>query len=250
MPSPQKSKGSQGERWAVIEPPAVSDWEAAHIFLEVARCGSFRAAAQKLGQSVNALRRRVDALEKDLGVPLLIRHVNGVRLTDEGSKIYSAALRMEGASFDLLQARNLSEKQAEGEVNFSITEGLGIGWILPQVPEFLRSNPKLTLNIRCTQRPPDLLRLEADISVQLERPKGPDLKVMKLGYLHMMFFASQSYIDVHGSPKTNTELEKHRLVIAVIPSCGNRRYVVRMLIEVRPRERPIQLPEMGTPVGH
>jgi DNA-binding transcriptional LysR family regulator len=213
MPSSKKTKGSQGGRWAVIEPPAVSDWEAAHIFLEVARCSSFRAAAQKLGQSVNALRRRVDALEKDLGVPLLIRHVSGVRLTDEGSKIYSAALRMEGASFDLLQARNISEKQVEGEVLLSITEGLGSFWLVPKLAEFQRSNPKLTLNLKCSQIPPDLLRLEADVSVQLVRPKEPDLKVVKLGYLHMMFFASQSYVDAHGSPTTVPELDNHRLVI-------------------------------------
>src|SRR5882672_7315314 len=111
MRSLKKTKGSQGERWAVIEPPAVPDWEAAHIFLEVARCGSFRAAAQKLGQSVNALRRKIDQFEKEMDVPLLSRHVNGVQLTDEGAKIYAAAQQMESASFDLLQARNVSEKQ-------------------------------------------------------------------------------------------------------------------------------------------
>jgi len=98
-------------------------------------------------------------------------------------------------------------------VLLSITEGLGIGWILPQVPEFLRSSPKLTLNLRCSQTPPDLLRLEADVSVQLRRPEGADLKVMKLGYLHMMFFASQSYIDAHGCPTSLPELENHRLVV-------------------------------------
>ena len=98
-------------------------------------------------QSVNALRRRVDALEKDLGVALLIRHVNGVKLTDEGSRIYDAALRMESVSFELLQAGNPSEKQVEGEVQLAITEGLGVGWILPQMPEFLRNSPKLTLNL-------------------------------------------------------------------------------------------------------
>jgi DNA-binding transcriptional LysR family regulator len=112
-----------------------------------------------------------------------------------------------------LQAGNRPEKQVEGEVQLTVTEGLGVGWILPQIPGFLRDSPKLTLNLRCKQTPPDLLRLEADISVQLERPKGPDLKVMKLGYLHMLFFASQSYIDVHGSPKSNAELKNHRLVI-------------------------------------
>lgn len=213
MRSVKKSNKSHGEHWAREEFPTAPDWEAAHIFLEVARCGSFRAAAQKLQQSVNALRRRVDALERDLGVPLLIRHVNGVKLTDEGSRIYDAVLRMEGVSFELLQAGNPSEKQVAGEVQLAITEGLGAFWLLPQVPEFLRSNPKLTLNLRCKQTPPDLLRLEADISVQLERPKGPDLKVMKLGYLHMMLFASQSYIDLHGTPKSNVELKNHRLVI-------------------------------------
>src|SRR5882724_5004240 len=131
MRSSGKKSRSRGGQWAVVEPPTVPDWEAAHIFLEVARCGSFRAAAQKLRQSVNALRRRVDAVEQDLGIPLLVRHVNGVRLTDEGSRIYNAALRMENASFELLQARNLSEKQAEGEVNLSITEGLGAYWLIP-----------------------------------------------------------------------------------------------------------------------
>lgn len=213
MRSIKKNNKSHNEQWTLMKPPAVPDWEAAHIFLDVARCGSFRAAAQKLQQSVNALRRRVEALERDLGVPLLIRHVNGVKLTEEGNRIYDAALRMESASFELLQAGNPSEKQVEGEIQMASTEGLGCAWILPQIPELLRTNPKLTLNLKCTQTPPDLLRLEADISVQLERPKGPDLKVMKLGYLHMMLFASQSYVDLHGIPKSNAELKNHRLVI-------------------------------------
>ena len=213
MRSSSKNNKLRGEHWALVETPTVPDWEAAHVFLEVARSGSFRAAAQKLGQSVNALRRRVDALERELGLPLLLRHVNGVRLTDEGSKIYNAALHMENASFELLEARNHSAKQAEGEVNLSITEGLGAYWLIPHLIEFQRSNPRLTLNLKCSQTPPDLLRLEADISVQLKRPKEPDLKVVKLGYLHMLFFASQSYLETHGCPKTVTELEKHRLVV-------------------------------------
>ncbi|HEX4637339.1 MAG TPA: LysR family transcriptional regulator [Rhizomicrobium sp.] len=103
-----------------MEPPVIPDWEAAHTFLEVARCGSFRSAAQKLRQSVNVLRRRLDAFERELGVPLLIRHINGVQLTAEGEKIYAAALQMESASFDLLVARDLSDNQVEGDVSLSV----------------------------------------------------------------------------------------------------------------------------------
>src|SRR5215831_11678991 len=108
-----KKRGARKDRWGIVELPVIPDWEAAHIFLEVARSGSFRAAAQKLGQSVNALRRRIDAFEREMGVPLLIRHVNGVKATGEGAKIYDAALQMESASFDLLLARQSSDKQVE-----------------------------------------------------------------------------------------------------------------------------------------
>src|SRR5262249_29812138 len=60
------------------------DWESARLFLELVRARSFRKAAQNCGQSVNALRRRIDGLERVLGVPLLTRHVDGIRTTVEG----------------------------------------------------------------------------------------------------------------------------------------------------------------------
>jgi DNA-binding transcriptional LysR family regulator len=213
MRSSKKSNGKPKEQWGIIDPPAISDWEAAHIFLEVARNGSFRAAAQKLGQSVNALRRRIDAFEREMGGPLLVRHVNGVQPTEEGAKIYAAALQMESASFDLLAARQTSGQQIEGEVGLAVTEGLGTGWLIPKLTEFQRANPKLTINLRCGQKPPDLLRLEADLSVQLQRPKEADLKVVKLGRLHFMLFAAKSYLDAHGHPATMSDLTGHRFVV-------------------------------------
>jgi len=213
MRSSKRNNGKPKERWGIIDPPAISDWEAAHIFLEVARCGSFRAAALKLGQSVNALRRRIEAFEREMGVALLIRHVNGVQSTEEGAKIYAAALQMESASFDLLSARKSSDRQIEGEVGLAVTEGMGTGWLVPKLVEFQRANPKLTVNLRCGQMPPDLLRLEADLSVQLQRPKEADLKMIKLGRLHFMLFAAKSYLDAHGHPGNVSDLAGHRLVV-------------------------------------
>lgn len=227
-----KKRPSRSKQWSAVPAPIVPDWEAAHIFLEVARCGSFRAAAQKLEQSVNALRRKIDQFEKDMDVPLLSRHVNGVQLTDEGSKIYAAVQQMESASFNLLQARNLSEQQVEGEVRLSITEGMGTGWLLPQLTEFQRANPQLVVNLRCEQRPADLLRLEADIAIQLQRPKEHDLKVVKLGRLHMMFFASKSYFETHGHPASLSDLTGHRFVVLTNDS-GNWEEAYRHFFEGR-----------------
>lgn len=202
-----------GEHAILVKPRRVPDWETVRIFLEVLRSGSFRAASERLGQSINALRRKVDELEHTLGVILLTRHVDGVRATAEGDKIHSAALRMEAASFDLLQARNSVKKDVEGEVRLAVTEGLGTFWLAPRLVEFQRANPKLMVHLNCAMKSADVLRLEADVSIQLERPVAPDLRMAKIGRVHAMFFAAKSYLDTYGYPKSVQDLQHHRLVI-------------------------------------
>ena len=86
MPPRRKSRAVSGPHLSVMEPRLLTDWDATHVFLEVARSGSFRAAAEKLRQSVNALRRKVDELEGRMGFALLLRRANGVALTEEGKK--------------------------------------------------------------------------------------------------------------------------------------------------------------------
>lgn len=213
---PKLTKRPGGPQWTAGNVPTqLPDWEAARIFLEVSRCGSFRAAAQKLGQSVNALRRTVERFEKDLGVQLLTRHVRGVELTEEGKRISDSAARMEGASFDLMMARNASDTQAQGDVRLSIPEGLGTYWLLPYLTRFQGSNPGLALEMRCAQKPADLSRLEADISIQLQRPTEPDLTVLKLGRLHMVLWASSAYLAEHGRPVSRADLRKHRFSVLI-----------------------------------
>lgn len=191
------------------------DWESVRVFLEVVRHGSFRSAAEQLGQSVNALRRKIDEIEHQLGLTLLTRHIDGVRTTPEGEQILAAARQMEQASFGLLRARDQASPALSGEIRLAVTEGLGTFWIAPRLVEFQRAYPQLLVDIKCAMQSADVLRLEADVSVQLTRPVAKDLKVAKLGRLHVMPFAAQSYLHTYGSPKTIQELLKHRLVLQI-----------------------------------
>ena len=63
----------------------LADWDAARIFLEVVRCGSFRSASERLNLSINAVRRRIDDFERQVGATLFTRDVHGTHLTDEGA---------------------------------------------------------------------------------------------------------------------------------------------------------------------
>lgn len=188
------------------------DWESARVFLEVVRAGSFRKASEASGQSVNALRRRVEDLESALGVRLLTRHVDGIRTTVEGENVIAAVTQMEVASFGLLRASD-QRTSLSGEVRLAVTEGLGTFWIAPRLVEFQRANPNLLVDVNCAMKSADVLRMEADIAIQITRPTAPDLRVVKLGRLHFVPFAAPSYLQTFGHPKTARDLAQHRILI-------------------------------------
>lgn len=192
----------------------LTDWEGAHLFLVLVRHRSFRAAAESLHISVNALRARIDDFEKSLATKLVTRHVDGVRPTAEGERVARLVAEMEKTSFELLRACEPKESEVRGEVRLSVTEGLGAAWISPRLVAFQRRHPELLVDIHATMRSSDVLRLETDLAVQLTRPEAPDLKVVKLGRMHFHFFATEDYLARHGVPQTMADLTQgHRLVM-------------------------------------
>jgi len=193
----------------------LTDWDAARVFLEVVRCGSFRSAAERLGLSINVVRRRIDDFERQIGATLFTRDVHGTRLTDEGALVVSAVERMEAASFDLVRAGNSVGNTVSGEVRVAVTEGLGTFWLAPRLVEFQQSFPSILVDLHCAMRSADVSRHEADIAIHLSRPAALDVKLVRLGRMHLMLFASPKYLATYGTPTTAEELVKHRLVMQV-----------------------------------
>jgi LysR family transcriptional regulator, regulator of abg operon len=68
--------------------------------------GSFQTAAQRLGVSRATLRNRVEALEGHVGLPLLVRTVRGVELTDAGGPFLARARALLA---DVSQGRLMSQ---------------------------------------------------------------------------------------------------------------------------------------------
>jgi DNA-binding transcriptional LysR family regulator len=211
VPQEERNKAALG---------SLTDWDAARVFLEVVRCGSFRSAAERLALSINGVRRRIDDFERQIGAQLFTRDVHGTRLTDEGALVVSAVERMEAASFDLLRASNSVANAVSGEVRVAVTEGLGTFWLAPRLVEFQQSFPNILVDLHCAMRSADVSRHEADVAIHLSRPTAPDVKLVRLGRMHLMFFASQKYIDTYGVPRNADEFAKHRLVIQVADQTG------------------------------
>ncbi len=186
--------------------------------------------------SVNAVRRRVDHLEKALGFKVLTRHIDGIRVTPEGEKVFAIANRMEIASFDLLQARDSTEATVSGEVRLAVTEGLGTFWIAPRLVEFQRANPKLLIDVNCAMKSADVLRMEADVAIQITRPTALDLRLVRLGRLHLIPFAAPSYLETFGTPKTAADLVRHRILVQSDDNVQFRELYDRLFPNISPTE--------------
>ena len=67
------------------------DIELARTFIEIVRCGSFIAAAERLHVTQTAITARVQNLETQLNCKLFVRNRAGARLTADGEAFVSYA---------------------------------------------------------------------------------------------------------------------------------------------------------------
>lgn len=191
----------------------VPNWERLRLLMVLVRSGSFRAAAEDQGMSPSSLRYQIDELEKEFGLQLITRHVEGIKVTAEGARILNVIEKMESASFEVSHAREASHPAISGEVRLAATEAFGTFWIAPRLVEFQRAYPQLVVDLRCAMRPADVLRLDAEAAIQVTRPENPDLNIVRLGRIHSVPSAAPSYIATYGMPKSLDDLQHHRLAL-------------------------------------
>lgn len=229
-PAPPKSASARSTTGSL------SDWDAARIFLEVVRSGSFRSAAERLSLSINVVRRRIDDFERQVGATLFTRDVHGAKLTEDGALVVSAVERMETASFELVRTLDGLSNATSGEVRVAVTEGLGTFWLAPRLVEFQRTFPNILIDLHCAMRSADVSRHEADVAIHLSRPAALDVKLVRLGRMHLMFFASEKYLEANGSPKTIDELARHRLVLQVADEAASNAAFASLFQDYDPRD--------------
>jgi DNA-binding transcriptional LysR family regulator len=186
-------------------------WDDLRVFVVVARTLSFRKAATALRTSSQTVMRRMERLESIFEFRLFDRLYDGLGLTEKGQRVYQSAQDMERASHSL-RAHLDQDLNLRGVVRCSVTEGLGTAWILPQLAQFSRVHPATIIHLRCAMEVADVMRMEADVAIQLEKPSRPDAKSVRLGRMHIYPFASREYVETYGLPKTLDDVHRHRII--------------------------------------
>lgn len=188
------------------------DWDNLRFFLELSRAGRLTTAARRLGVDHTTVSRRVQALEKSLGVALFLRETNGYTLTEAGRKLLPQVELMEGASTSIEQTLPNSSDSLSGQVRIGATEGYGTMMLAGQLADLSVRYPHLHIDLLALPRAVRLSRHEADIVVTLERPERGPFIMTKLTDYVLRLYAAKDYLATKGAIKRRDQLAKHRFV--------------------------------------
>jgi DNA-binding transcriptional LysR family regulator len=170
------------------------DWDQVRVFLSVARTGRMSASARELGVEHTTIGRRLDALERDLGVRLFYRTASGFRLTAEGESALANAESMERAALALgARARESSGKVA-GTVRIALLEEWASCWLAPKIPEFRERHPQIDLQLVVGIPPVDIARGDAELAIRTPKPRQAGLSAVQLARTSTGLYAAKALL--------------------------------------------------------
>ena len=193
-----------------IDLDAIS-WDDLRLFTMAARHRSFRRAGVVAKISASTFARRIETLEGQLGLKLFNRMPDGIVLTAQGERIFETVSEMR-SPLQNLKAVIEQERVGASSVSVNVTQGMGVGWLIPRAADFQAAHPAIQLDIRLSADLADVLRFGCQIAIQLRRPENADVIAYRLGRLHFHLFASRGYIERFGKPETRDDIGLHRFV--------------------------------------
>src|ERR1700724_3705158 len=120
------------------------DWDNIRIFLSVARAGQFSAAALQLRVDNATVGRRINALEKSLGISLFDRLTTGCALTDAGDQLYKTAEEVESQLLRAQADLSQSDLELSGTVRIAAPDGFTTLFLSSRLGRLKAKYPALT----------------------------------------------------------------------------------------------------------
>jgi molybdate transport repressor ModE-like protein len=147
------------------------------VLREVARQGSFSAAARELHYTQPAVSHQIARLEDEVGTPLLVRGARSVRLTDAGAALVAHAdavlARLEAAEEDLAQLLGLRA----GRVRLAAFPSAAAALVPPAVAALRARAPEVEVSL-VEAEPPEALAMlgagDVDLALVFAYPEADD----------------------------------------------------------------------------
>ena len=210
-------------------------------FEAAARTLSFTDAGAILNVTQPAISKNIAALEAHLGTHLFLRGKSGLALTKDGDTLYRAVQ----LSFTALEAaidQVSRETPRENVLTLSLSTSFAAHWLIPQMPEFRREFPDITLNYRLAGGEVTGPLKECDLGLRLETNVAPEDHAVPFAPEWLVALASPEYIARNGTLDAPLTGAAHSLVKLDTP-----RISWKAFLEATSQSLQASLPEIRVP---
>jgi len=194
------------------------DWlTATQSFCLVVQHGSFTRAAAVEEVSASAMSKRIDWLEKQLGLSLLIRTTRQVSLTEAGHNFMPKAQALIKQFKAVVSETQQYNAKPRGLLKITAPQVIGSTIVMPHILAFQQAYPDITiqLGVMPLAQNPDL---DHDLIICRKRDgfdsanhKGSPLLSYAMG-----LFAAPGYLRIHPPINSLSDLARHKMLISGI----------------------------------
>lgn len=176
-------------------------------FVRIVEAGSLSAAAEQMGATQPTVSRRLQTLERSLGVRLLQRSTHMMRLTLDGERCFERAkeLLANWAAFEA-DLRGAQE-EPEGLLRVTVPHAFGQEKFVGPLADFLRACPRVSVQWLLRDEVRDLKAEGVDCAIQVGEPTDPSVVAIKLSAVPRIVVAAPSVLHAGVVPQDAAELQ-------------------------------------------
>lgn len=171
--------------------------------------GGLAAAGRRLDLTRSQVSKLVQALEKRLGVVLLVRTSRRLQLTDAGREFHERVVDILARLAEAEQSLAGRQLEPQGPLRVNAPMTFGLRRLAPTVTAFLERHPKVSVELHLDDRLLDPVDGGFDVTVRVAALGDPLLVARRLCDVPRVLCASPRYLALHGAPANPGQLREH-----------------------------------------
>ena len=162
-------------------------------FCIAAKCGSFRAAAERLFVTASAVSHQIKSLEEEFGTRLFEKAGRSLRLTAAGEALYEDVSPLI-SRLDATTSRH-RRTQPRSTLNISVQPFFASELFVPRLPDFTRRHPDIEIKVDTSDESAAKHPASSDVSIRVFRSTPRDFASDRLFALRLIPAASAEFRD-------------------------------------------------------
>ena len=169
-------------------------------FVRIVEAGSLSAAARQQGTTQPTVSRRLQQLERLVGLRLLHRSTHVTKLTEDGERCYERAKELLERWHAIESELRGIQDVPSGNLRVLVPSVFGQQQLIPPLVEFLNAYPAVSVEWLLHDRMPDFIAESIDCAIRIGAVDAPGLVAIRLAELPRIVVAAPSLLKNGPAP--------------------------------------------------